>query len=107
MPRAKKMQVAGTQYGEQAALSAAQDQVPAGPAVTDQVIIGADAVPNLTDPTLRPGEPITTGMDFGPGAGPRPGMATGDPVEARLRALYRKYRNPHVRRMLMEYGLDG
>lgn len=107
MPRARKMQVAGTQYGEEAALSRAQDQVPAGPAVTDPVIIGADAVPNLTDPTMRPGEPITAGMPFGPGPGPRPGQYAGDPVEARLRALYRKYPNPHIRRMLQEYGLDG
>lgn len=107
MPRARKMQVQGTQYGEEAALDRAQDQVPAGPAVTEQVMIGANDVPNLADPTMRPQEPVTAGMPFGPGPGPRPGQMAGDPVEERLRALYAKYPSPHLRRMLMEYGVNG
>jgi hypothetical protein len=28
-----------------------------------------DDSPNLTDPTQRPNEPVTTGSDYGPGAG--------------------------------------
>jgi len=30
----------------------------------------ADDVPNLMDPTSRPGEPITDGLNVGPGRGP-------------------------------------
>jgi hypothetical protein len=30
----------------------------------------ADDVPNLTDPTARPGEPLSDGLPVGPGRGP-------------------------------------
>jgi len=105
MPRARKMEVAGTQYGEEAALSRAQDAVPAGPAVTDPPpFVGPDAVPNLSDPTNRPNEPLTAGMPFGPGVGPSPSMTTGDPVVDRLRVMYAAYPSPHIRRMLQRLG---
>lgn len=32
--------------------------------------IFADDIPNLTDPTARPDEPISAGLSFGPGPGP-------------------------------------
>lgn len=105
MPRARKMKVEGTQYGEEAALARSQDAVPAGPAVTTPPpFVGPDQVPNLNDPTNRPDEPVTAGMPFGPGPGPRPGMTTSDPVIDRLRVMYAAYPSPHIRRMLQQLG---
>lgn len=49
-------------------------------------------VPNLTDPTGRPDEPITAGLPFGAGPGPRMDMLPSiDPVADELRALYLRY----------------
>jgi hypothetical protein len=107
MPRKKKMDVApGGPYGQQAELSRAQDAVPAGPAVTDPLpFVGPGDVPNLNDPTNRPDEPITAGMPFGPGPGPRePVMQQEDPALARLRQLYGAYPSPHIRRMIQRLG---
>lgn len=106
MPRAKKkMDVAPTQYGEGAELDRAQDAVPAGPAVTDPVpFVSPDQVPNLSDPTMRPDEPVTTGEPFGPGAGPRPMSNVGDPVLETIRAMYMNNPSPHLRRMLRQVG---
>lgn len=105
MPRAKKMEVAGQQYGEEAALSRAQDAVPAGPAVTSPPpTVGPDRVPNLNDPSNRPNEPVTAGMPFGPGVGPDPNLAAGDPVMDRLRSIYQAYPDPHIRRMIQQLG---
>lgn len=105
MPRAKKMQTTGGQYGEQAALDRAQDQVPAGPAVTTPPpFIPPDAVPNLSDPTRRPDEPIQAGMPFGPGAGPSATSGIQDPTVLALRAMYSKNPSPHLRRMLRAVG---
>ena len=108
MPRAKKMQVAGEQYGEQAALSRAQDAVPAGPAVTNPPptpFISPEEVPNLNAPSARPDEPVTAGMPFGPGSGPNPvGMPTESPLLRQLRAMYAQYPSIHLRRMIEKAG---
>jgi hypothetical protein len=97
------MEVQGTQYGEEAELSRAQDVVPAGPAVTGpQVVVGANAVPNLSAPTERPDEPVTSGAPRGPGNGPS--MANSvpalSPTVVLLRSMYQQSQSPHIRRML-------
>jgi hypothetical protein len=38
-----------------------------GPAMPQMPMRSPDDSPNLTDPTNRPDEPITSGSDFGPG----------------------------------------
>lgn len=105
MPRRRKMEVQGQQYGEEAALSRAQDAVPAGPAVTTPPpVVGPDMVPNLNAPTNRPDEPVTAGMPFGPGPGPSEQVPMPDPVVQRLRVMYAAYPSPHIRRMLQRLG---
>lgn len=37
-----------------------------------------ESLPNLTDPTRRPGEPITSGLPIGPGDGPPMGNQQAD-----------------------------
>lgn len=111
MPRARKMPVQGTVYGEEAALARAQEAVPAmpapgGPVPTAPVpFIGPDQVPNLADPTRRPDEPVTAGAPFGPGPGPSPFTPTEDPVRDTLRAMYLVTKSPHVRRMMQQMGM--
>lgn len=99
------MQTTGGQYGEQAALDRAQDVVPAGPAVTTPAPwVGPDEVPNLSAPTMRPDEPVTAGMPFGPGPGPQPGTMGEDQILTVMRALYLRNPSPQLRRMLQKLG---
>lgn len=53
----------------------------------------------LTAPTGRPGEPITTGLPFGPGAGPQPSPDGPDPLEM-LWAIYTAHPTPEMARLL-------
>ena len=81
MPRARVPAITegpSTGYGDEAALQASLDQVP---------MVTPDEVPNLNDPTSRPTEPVTTGLPYGPGAGPEamgPGGVSDDPVRTAL-----------------------
>lgn len=86
---------AGQQAAAQRAVPLAQTPpVPTGgpPAAPGGAWSYPEDVPNLTDPTGRPDEPITAGLPFGPGAGPmanrRPSV---DPVSDELRALYLRF----------------
>ena len=55
---------------------------------------GADAG-MLTQPTMRPNEPITTGLPIGPGAGPEVlGHPTSTPAGRFLRVLSERTGNP-------------
>lgn len=73
--------------------------------------IGADQVPNLSDPTERPNEPITAGLPFGPGPGPEvlPAMppAPTDPVRQILQALILISPNPDLMRALDRLDYEG
>lgn len=55
-------------------------------------------------PTERPGEPITDGMDIGPGRGSEAlGMTQqSDPISLQLRALYQKYPMQELAELLDE-----
>jgi hypothetical protein len=57
----------------------------AAPPEQPQTWTSPDAVPALDDPTTRPDEPLTHGMDIGPGAG-REALGLGD-AQAGLRRL--------------------
>lgn len=62
----------GLPYGDAAALAQQQRGAPlaqANPVPTADLSGGQVAVPGFGDPTERPGEPVTTGIDRGPGAG--------------------------------------
>ncbi|MFP3914980.1 MAG: hypothetical protein ACLFWM_08900 [Actinomycetota bacterium] len=94
MPRARKPaldDLTSTQYGEEARLVRQKRATPnltgeqqEGPS---RPFVSPDEVPNLSDPSSRPGEPLTTGMDIGPGAGSEVMSPTGDPVRRTLQAI--------------------
>lgn len=75
-----KMTVPGQEYGMAGQQMAAQSAVPMGSTPTPQIAAPAPqaqaqagpmpgSLPHL-EPTLRPNEPVTAGLPFGPGPGP-------------------------------------
>ena len=88
---------------------------PAAPAVQAPVLqgpaIGADQVPNLSDPTMRPNEPVTAGLSMGPGGGrealgilpPNPM----DPVRQVVEALMLISPNPDLYRIQSRLDYEG
>lgn len=86
--------VTGLPYGENLDLNTQQAAAPMAAApgtptgnAAPQVPL-ADMSPNLFDPTNHPERPVTTGMPFGPGAGPEAlgGMNDGPLQKERLMA---------------------
>lgn len=68
---------------------------PAGPS--------ARPVP-LDAPTARPNEPLTAGVDIGPGPGAAPmSQPTSDPLIKELRAVYLAFPNEDLRELLEDY----
>jgi hypothetical protein len=92
---AKQAQFTGQQYGQATAQRRAQQQVPTGAAPTDDVPITP-----LSAPTQRPDEPVTAGIDSGPGPGSEAmapiAIAPGsrDDMLLRLRAIASRFPNP-------------
>ena len=81
------------------------DQSPLLPAIS------ASEVPNLGDPTMRPAEPVTTGLPVGPGGGPE---ALGpmppspmDPVRQAIQAMMLVSPNPDLVRILNRLSYEG
>lgn len=73
--------------------------------------IGADEVPSIGDPSMRPNEPVTAGLDIGMGAGPEalgpmppPPM---DPVRQALQAMMMVSPNPDLARVLARLDYEG
>jgi hypothetical protein len=72
---------------------------------------GADDVPNLADPTQRPGEPVTAGLDIGAGPGREalgilPPPRT-DPIRQVVEALYLIAPNPDLARLQARLDYEG
>lgn len=104
----------GQAYGQAGAQIAAQKAMPMAQAPSDGVITAPEPVvqPGQFGPldamTSRPNEPITTGMDFGPGPGPEilPATGTGplgskDDLIMRVRQAAAKYPNPNLIQLLI------
>jgi hypothetical protein len=87
-----------TGYGDEAALLESIGQVP---------MVAPDEVPNLSDPSMRPAEPVTTGLPVGPGAGPEVLNTAQDPVRDVLRAMMVAFPNPDVARLIDQLDLQG
>lgn len=122
MPRGGKRQ--GTQgKGYSNRIDLGMDYAPGGnpatggqtaPAEQRQFIppmIGADAVPNIGDPTARPDEPVTAGMRGGPGPGPeamppRPPNPS-DPIKQVIQAMMLVTPNPDLVRVLNRLNYEG
>jgi hypothetical protein len=107
MPRARKStgvrDLPSTGYGDTAALVASDQAVPSQP------YIGPDEVPNLSDPSARPNEPVTTGIQSGPGAGPEvmQGMTSPDPTRQALQAMLLVDPNPDIMRLIDLLDIQG
>lgn len=89
----------------------AQSGPPVEPAALQGPAIGADQVPNLSDPTMRPNEPVTAGLPLGLGAGPE---ALGimppqqvDPVRQVVEALMLISPNPDLYRIQSRLDYEG
>lgn len=112
MPRGRRVdsEMPSEQYGAQAARERDTAVVPmAAPADPMAGMVSPDEVPNLSDPSARPNEPLTTGLPSGPGAGPEilgPMMET-DPVRRALQAMVEAYPNNDVMRLLDMLDIRG
>lgn len=107
MVRARKMSaedLPSTGYGDEAALVASEQAMPAqGATVTP------DMVPNLSDPTARPGEPLTAGLPMGPGPGPEAlgPMGQTDPTRRLLQAMLVVHPSNDIMRLLDMLDIQG
>lgn len=73
--------------------------------------IGADQIPNLSDPTHRPDEPVTEGLPVGAGRGPE-ALGTmppppADPVRLAVEAMLQIAPNPDLMRVLNRLDYEG
>lgn len=100
-------------FGEGQALTAIQDAAPlpgaaagapATPAGATAPAGGAGPVfgESAFRPTERPGEPITSGIPFGPGPSGQNQIIPTDTVDSFLRALYAMYPSDAILRLLRE-----
>lgn len=73
--------------------------------------MGADQVPNLSDPTMRPQEPVTAGLSVGPGPGPEAlgpmPPAAMDPLRMAVQAMMMVSPNPDLVRVLNRLSYEG
>jgi|DEB19_MinimDraft_3_1074340.scaffolds.fasta_scaffold08043_2 hypothetical protein len=112
-----KMVAPGQTYGKGAAQRRAQQAVPMASAASDMPAQApAGPVPgglgDFTRPTERPQEPITAGVNFGPGmnadqAGVNRPMRSDDPLLDRIQQLYAMFPNEDVADLLDSYVKDG
>lgn len=89
--------------GQQGTVTAAAGGIkaPAAPA-PPQSFTTPDMIPSLTDPTARPGEPVTHGLSYGPGGGPEAiGPVPINPTIASIQAAYLANPTPELRRAMM------
>lgn len=107
----------GQTYGKAAAQLRAQEAVPMASAASDAPAQAPRGpVPGglgpLTRPSERPQEPITAGVDFGPGmnslqAGVNRPLRTDDAILDRLQQLNEMYPNEDLADLLDSYIKDG
>lgn len=96
---------------DNAAESAAGGGLEPPSAQPQQPMIYADQVPSLYDPTARPDEPVTAGLDVGPGGGsevmpPMPPPRV-DPVRQIIQSMMMTNSNPDLVRLLNRLDYEG
>jgi hypothetical protein len=107
-----KMAAKGQAYGEAGKQMAAQSVVPVAAPPTETLPQPTPVPGQVTDlmaPTERPNEPITAGMDFGPGPssavlGPpmRPNPGSNQDLAEQVRAIASLYPNPALLQLVMD-----
>jgi hypothetical protein len=109
------MERTGLPYGENEAVNDQQAAAPLsspGPATSAAASPGRGRGPHLArfgdagifSGTQRPGEPLTAGVDFGPGVG-RSGGTGGDDPYLLLQAIYQAYPSPQLERLLARVAM--
>lgn len=92
----------GLPYGENQELNAAQSAMPMGTPQQGGGAGGGGRRPQprgadgIFGPTTRPNEPLTAGVDMGPGAPANPGPVLEDNPDLFLQALAQKYKHPDL-----------
>jgi hypothetical protein len=99
----------GQAYGKAGEQMSSQRAVPVAPSPTTvaprRPAVAPGSMGAFDRPTEAPDEPLTAGVDFGPGMGSRaagipPTMGLGDPVLQELLALYRSYPNDDLANLI-------
>lgn len=95
------------QTGTQTAASGGV-RAPAPPQQQPQFSVTPDQVPRLDDPSLRPQDPLTSGLDIGPGVGAAGlGPMPSDPSLLGIRAAYMRNPTPELRRAIARLTAQG
>ena len=92
----------GQNYQPQTGTTTAAAGGQTAPAAPPQrTLVTPDMIPKLNDPSGRPGEPVTTGLNAGAGAGPAAiGGVPPNPQMSQLRAAYLANPTPELERAL-------
>lgn len=95
-----------TGYGDEQALLDSTAEVPMG---GPQPMVPIEDVPNLSDPSQHPEEPLTAGLMTGPGAGPEAlgPMGEVDPVRQALQAMLLVAPNNDIQRLIDMLDIQG
>lgn len=100
-----------TGYGDTAALERSVAAVPMGEGGPPAPFIGTNEVPNVSDPTDAPGEPLTAGLPTGAGVGPEAlGMGPQGQTSAvrqALQAMLLAHPNNDIMRLLDRLDITG
>lgn len=88
----------GQTYGAATAQVAAQEAVPMAAA--------PEPLAPLNRPSERPTEPVTAGMNMGPGPGSEAIPDFGDDAMTTLRAIYSRYPTEELRALIEEAGRE-
>ena len=93
--------------GTQTAASAGV-RAPAVAQQQPQYSLTPDQVPRLDDPSLRPDEPLTSGLDIGPGVGANGvGPMPTNPALLGVQAAYMRNPTPELRRVIARLTAQG
>lgn len=109
---AKIQNASGGQYGQRAELTELAQGAPMAQAMPMPTAMGTPPVPTvgIFEPTQRPNEPITAGVDVGPGPGSEALMTpvdAPDQLATFARAMYMANPSPQLRRIVEAFEEEG
>lgn len=109
---AKIQNASGGQYGQRAELTQLAQGAPMAQAMPMPTAMGTPPVPTvgIFEPTQRPDEPITAGVDVGPGPGSEALMTpvdAPDQLATFARAMYMANPSPQLRRIVEAFEEEG
>lgn len=112
---AKVQNATGGAYGQRAELTQLAQGAPmaqAAPAIPSPTPLGTPAIPTvgILEPTQRPNEPVTSGVDVGAGPGSEVLMTpvdAPDQLATFARAMYMANPSPQLRRIVEAFEEEG